>query len=253
MAINQLLKDRNILNGLSKTDYIYKYMPLKYVISTIKNNELCIGKVKTWDDVYENFFLKEDFILPDGKIIQIDPIEQERIYGMCWTTLRESDAMWRIYSSNSKSINDVAIRIRTSVDRLFDAVYTSDACSKTTYIGNVKYIYKSELKKWLQGLDIRTANDLMSHVVESMFLKRKPFSHERETRIIILEDNDCGNLLKYKINFNILFDEFVIDPLITDSNKINAIAKKLLNAGVTLKKVKQSTLYTFYPTKVHLL
>lgn len=41
---------------------IFKYIPLKYLIKMLDDDTLYVNKVATWDDVYENFFLKQTFM-----------------------------------------------------------------------------------------------------------------------------------------------------------------------------------------------
>ena len=41
---------------------IFKYIPLKYLIKMLDDDTLYVNKVATWDDVYENFFLKQRFV-----------------------------------------------------------------------------------------------------------------------------------------------------------------------------------------------
>ena len=49
------------MNNLDGQAYVYKYIPLKYLLSMLKNKKLRIDKITTWEDPYENFFLKEEF------------------------------------------------------------------------------------------------------------------------------------------------------------------------------------------------
>lgn len=142
MAINDYFKMQRVINGLDLSRPVYKYIPLKYVITMLKTQKLYVGKVKKWEDTYENFLLKQDFVY-DNRHLSADNL-MDQIYGQCWTLLSESDAMWRIYSNPSK-MNDIAIRIKTTAQRLFDAVYTSDDCMATTSIGSVEYVYKKEI------------------------------------------------------------------------------------------------------------
>lgn len=95
--INVNFKERNVLHGLDLDKPIYKYIPLKYVLQMLKSRQMYFSKVKSWEDTYENFFLKQDFRI-DGKMLSADNLA-EHVYGQSWTLLAESDAMWRIYSN----------------------------------------------------------------------------------------------------------------------------------------------------------
>lgn len=248
MDINNFFKMQRVINGLDLTRPVYKYMPLKYVITMLKTQKLYVGKVKKWEDVYENFLLKQNFMY--GSIHLSADNLMDQIYGQCWTMVSESDAMWRIYSNPNK-MSDTAIRIKTTAQRLFDAVYTSDNCMATTSIGSVEYVYKKEILQWIKGLHIHTAQDIGNNIVPSLYKKRKPFSHESEVRVIIMHDYDVGEVLSYDITPTTMFDDFVIDPRL-DTDNANKIAKKLINLGINVSKIKQSRLYTFTPSLIKL-
>lgn len=244
--IDEFFKQQKVLNGLDLDKPIYKYIPLKYVLQMLKTKQLYMSKVKDWEDTYENFYLKQDFRV-QGMMLRADHLANQ-VYGQSWTLQNESDAMWRIYS-NIKKINDVAIKVKTTSRKLFDAIYTDDACMATTSIGLVQYLYKNELNKWLKSLNLTGAQDFGKHVVPSMYMKRKPFAHEMEVRPIVFLDHDAGPGLFYDIDPNLLFDEYVIDPRL-DNATATKVMTKLLKAAGDPKKVKQSMLYTFTPNVI---
>lgn len=248
MSIDENFKMRNVLYGLDLDKPIYKYFKLKHLLTMLNKNELYVGKVKEWDDVYENFLLKQDFIYGNSHLSADNLIDQ--VYGQCWTSLSESDAMWRIYSKN-ETRNEVAIKLKTTARKLFDSIYTDDSCMATTYIGNVEYLYKSQILPWIKARNIHGAQDLGNSIVPSLFIKRKPFLHEKEVRIIIMQPYDMGSGLKFPITPETMFDEFVIDPRL-DTKTVNKIAKRLINLGVNVNKIKQSQLYTFTPSTIRL-
>ena len=49
------------MRGINPDSYVYKYIRLEYLLSMLKNKKLRVDKVSTWEDPYENFFIKEDF------------------------------------------------------------------------------------------------------------------------------------------------------------------------------------------------
>ena len=56
--IDENLKAGNVINMYLDTP-IYKYIPFKYLKLMIQNSSLYFGSVSSWEDVYENWFLKE--------------------------------------------------------------------------------------------------------------------------------------------------------------------------------------------------
>ena len=145
---------------------VYKYMKLEYVISMIKSKALSISKLSSWEDPYESFFYKSDFLLSGDKTIQGPNIEQ--IFGQSWTMQEESDAMWRIYSDKD---NKDSVRIRTTADKLFKATYVNNYCMASTYIGRVKYVSGAEISRWLNSISpITDIHDFQYLGIQSFFL-----------------------------------------------------------------------------------
>ena len=132
------------MNGLDGKLYIYKYFPLKHLLSLLERKKLRVDRVSKWEDPYENFFLKEEFYAyaeyyKKDILVSTEEII-DRTYGQSWTLKEESDAMWRIYSNIKNGIKDSAVRIKVRVDNLFNVVYTDDGCMATTSIGQVQYV-----------------------------------------------------------------------------------------------------------------
>ena len=202
MAISEYYRKKK-MNGLNGQDYVYKYIPLKYLILLVENKELRIDKVSKWEDPYENFFLKSNFYKYASfykKNIQVHTDDIiNRTYGQSWTMREESDAMWRIYS-NKGDIENIAIRVKIKIDNLFNIVYTSDECMATTSIGPVNYKTDDEITHWMQGLN-NIDSEFPNFAEQSLFIKRIPFAHEEEVRIIISKDTQtpAEEFLSYDI------------------------------------------------------
>ena len=122
----------------------------------ILNSSLFFGRVSSWEDVYENWFLKEKMVLPSGeKGSAMDLIPG--VFGQSWTLQEESDAMWRIYSKVDKKqpddyLDDTAVRIKTTGRKLFDVIYTDDKDYNTSYIGTVSYLSQDDFLKMQNSL-----------------------------------------------------------------------------------------------------
>ena len=253
--INTYFRDRK-LKGICKDDYVYKYIPLKYLKAMLESKKLRINKVSTWEDPYENFFLKSDFntFFPFYKqYISVDTQNLiDRIYGQSWTSLEESDAMWRIYS-NMKDLDFIAIRLKIKVDNLFDIVYTHDNCMTTTSIGRVNYKTDKEINQWLDNIKDNPDKipDFHKYAEDCLLIKRKPFSHEKEVRIIIC--NGTSGTVKDFLEFDIkdlsIFEEFVIEPRL-EQDCVELITHRIEKLGIDRSKIRKSKLYDFQPTKL---
>lgn len=249
-------KRQNVLNGLNLDTPIYKFIPYKY-LSVLIQGGLYINKVSSWEDVYENFLFKESFRLEDNTSIDAKDLTSG-IFGQSWTSEDETDAMWRIYSDvKSKDIGNCAVRVKTTARKLFDVIYTNDKCMATTYIGKVDYKLPDELDDWVRNLYL-TAGTLNRSFVDSLFIKRMAFRHEKEVRIIINLDSEAEECkrdhITFPINIKNFIDEFLIDPRLVFSEACS-IKADLLKNGVNSAKIRISDLYAFrplpYPLIIH--
>ncbi len=220
-------------------------MPLRYFLSTIKRRMLYLPRVSKWDDPYELFLFKQKFINSHG--VQMDTISQaHRIYGQCWTTSRDSDAMWRIYSPDKMSV-----RIKTTIQNIEDI--TKSAIGKGLFIMHSHVVYKSQKEidnyiKTLTCASVMGSNTLQ----ESLFVKRNNFEHEKEYRMIawLTDVDENGKPISYNPEYIELpfadnfIQEVYLDPrLTTDEADMLKSALSLRLGGSC--SVSQSKLYKF--------
>ena len=239
---------KNLLNGIDPATPIYKFMPLQYVLSMIQNQKLAINRISKWDDVYENFILKQDYTLNDGTPINV--INQVNgVFGQCWTVYPETDALWRIYSPEPEHN---AIRIKTTVEKLYDTLYQSDNNMADTYIGLVQYKAQKDIEDAILSLSPLDIRDIQSVVVNGAFVKRKEFSHEQEVRIVRILDSEqsskAGKLLYFPINSQFI-EEFCIDPRANDQ-LTQQLTNDLINAGAPQNIITKSSLYQFTANRI---
>jgi hypothetical protein len=119
---------------------LYRVFPLLRALDLFENQQNAVVRPKLWDDPYENLSLKAKvFDGPD----EIDITEDQRSwYGQCWTTIPESDAMWRIYSPSKDGV-----RVSTTVRKLAASFF--DVCDKSAslsyFLGKVDYAPSDEI------------------------------------------------------------------------------------------------------------
>ena len=173
----------------------------------------------------------------------VDVINQAAgIFGQCWTLKPDSDAMWRIYSPNKD-----AIRIRTTVGKLFDTLYVSNNNMADTYIGRVLYQDQSQIDANIQQISPVSGQDFLRYMVRGAFIKRIEFNHEEEVRIVrILDSHDtllAGNFLSFTIGQDFI-EELCIDPRADVSTEQN-YRVQLIAAGAPAAIITKSQLYQF--------
>lgn len=256
--IDENLKAANVIS-LDLDAPIYKYIPFKYLKLMIQNSSLYFGKVSSWEDVYENWFLKEQMVLPTGeKGDAMDLIPG--VFGQSWTLQEESDAMWRIYSKLDRTqhdyLDDTAVRIKTTARKLYNVIYANDEDFYTSYIGAVKYLSQDDFFKMQDSLSPLNPLDLSEVFVKSYFFKRAPFEHEKEVRPILIyspkHENFGRDGVSFDIDFDNLIDEMVTDPRLTP-DEYRTVRGQLIGLGAKSDKVRNSELYNIPPHIIHLL
>lgn len=256
--IDENLKAANVIS-LDLDAPIYKYIPFKYLKLMIQNSNLYFGKVSSWEDVYENWFLKEQMVLSSGEKVSAKELIPG-VFGQSWTLQEESDAMWRIYSKLDRTLHDylddTAVRIKTTARKLYNVIYANDEDFYTSYIGAVKYLSQDDFLNMQDSLSPLNPLDLSEVFVKSYFLKRTPFEHEREVRPILIyspkHENFGRDGVSFDIDFDNLIDEMVTDPRLTP-DEYRTVRGQLIGLGAKSDKVRNSELYNIPPHIIHLL
>lgn len=256
--IDEKLKAANVIS-LDLDAPIYKYIPFKYLKLMIQNSNLYFGKVSSWEDVYENWFLKEQMVLSSGDKVSAKELIPG-VFGQSWTLQEESDAMWRIYSKLDRTLHDylddTAVRIKTTARKLYNVIYANDEDFYTSYIGAVKYLSQNDFLKMQDSLSPLNPLDLSEVFVKSYFFKRAPFEHEKEVRPILIYSPKHENFRKdgvsFDIDFDNLIDEMVTDPRLTP-DEYRTVRGQLIGLGAKSNKVRNSELYNIPPHIIHLL
>lgn len=256
--IDENLKAANVIS-LDLDASIYKYIPFKYLKLMIQDSSLYFGKVSSWEDVYENWFLKEQMVLPSGEKGNAKDLIPG-VFGQSWTLQEESDAMWRIYSKLDRTqhnyLDDTAVRIKTTARKLYNVIYANDEDFNTSYIGAVKYLSQNDFFKMQNSLSPLNPLDLSEVFVKSYFFKRAPFEHEKEVRPILIyspkHENFGKDGVSFDIDFDNLIDEMVTDPRLTPE-EYRVVRGQLIGLGAKSNKVRNSELYNIPPHTIHLL
>lgn len=116
---------------------IYQILPIKYLIKILLNGKLHFNKVlKSWEDPYELFLFKENIIIEGQSSNDYFSDYKHGYYGQCWSLIKDTDAMWRIYSHNKEGV-----RIKTSVGKMIQVLdQTRGYKNIVANFGVVKYL-----------------------------------------------------------------------------------------------------------------
>lgn len=166
-------------NLSSKDEYVYRILPLQYFLQMVKKRKLYFPKINKWEDPYELFLFKQEYYDQNGIIVDVLSTTNS-IYGQCWSTKRDSDALWRIYSPNKMSV-----RIKTT-KKLIEQWKNENNGKSNILIQTdvVKYKSRKDVDAYIKGLTTRDIFNFQK-LIDSIFIKRDSFEHEEEYRIIV--------------------------------------------------------------------
>ena len=208
----------NTRGFITLTDADY-WRPLYRIFSQHRFRELVADRMNSlvrpakWEDPFENALLKAKGVLEDGARVSVG--FKDDLYAQCWTTNRDSDAMWRIYSHDKSGV-----RVRTTVGALYEGLVTScpDFHEISCFIGRVEY-------QSADGIVSRFTNSrwATAHVLDTsgrgqastLLLKRPEFAHEQEVRLVYFaneRNRTDSDVYRYTIDPFSLFDEVAFDP-----------------------------------------
>jgi len=225
---------RNRLINIHQSDLdkkIYRVMPVHRLFELFESKRIALVQPSKWDDPFENLLLKgmiegifEKF--PESTVFR------NFIYGQCWTTHRETDAMWRIYSQDKSGV-----KIRCSIRNLLSSIteFNTDFRNDGIFIGKVDYLPQKTIFSRLSSI-----TDIYGReAAKSLLLKRQEFKHEAEIRLICTKGSD--EVQKFEIDPNEVIEEIVFDPRMNEYI-CNSYMDSIKNKGFS-GRVAQSAMY----------
>lgn len=187
---------------------LYRIISLEGFLSLVVNKfERFVRPIDAWEDTFEGYMLH----LLDSEIglktvvdhlynniteantnltvMNVSKLLRSRYtcYGMCWSKVKDSDALWRIYSYDNKAIQLVSNKSR--IDKLI-----TDNYEHTRFrIQSVYYDINDEAEA-INKILVKNAK-----VDEAYFHKRPAFKHEKEVRVLINDSEKTTNLEAFSI------------------------------------------------------
>ena len=150
---------------------IYRYIGFPAFVDMIQRQSLHFVLPSVWEDPEETSFVYQWLSKLDKSVHQLMALLcVNRTYAQSWTSLEESDAMWRIYSYSNQAI-------RISVDS-----------SKIKSIEGVKVIPV----KYSDNLISYSSSGLSYSEILQQYIsqKRRAFEHEKEVRLLYFDKID---------------------------------------------------------------
>jgi len=243
--------ESNIIRLGNLDQPLYRVYALDRFEQLLATNYDALVNPTKWEDPFENFFLEATEVEDpesEGKI-SLKNLAADW-YGQCWTTLPESDAMWRIYSGDPNKAgadpNKLGVKVKTMARKLFDNLKRTESGAPYLqfFIGHVDYMTEAQITAMMEGLTFLDVSfgGQGDKFADLLCIKREAFQHEQEVRLLF-QDLDpkrgADKVFKYKLNPNTIFEQVVLDPRLKDHT---AVQSRLVAAGCTLP-ISRSPLY----------
>ena len=248
---------------------LYRTFGIERLFQMLSEKKLTLLEPSKWEDPYERAL--------QALVTGDNPDIKRGLFGLCWTTEARSDALWRIYSPNK-----LGVRISTTVGRLYSTLErntTTHINPNNLFLGRVTYLPEPtsrrqpfEFGKFPLGLvagDFRrpiigiadAIEDMAEaanspggmeprNIAKALFLKRTPFNHEKEVRLLYVDHDTNGTkaehtngLLKLDINPLALIRGIQFDPRIDDDIYEGMRASVRAVLGKSKIRISKSSLY----------
>jgi hypothetical protein len=204
--------------------FIYRIVRVPRLLELFNKKQNVLVRPNKWDDPFENFILRS-----------------QQVYGQCWTRQRASDAMWRIYSRDSK-----AVRIRSTVRRLAESLHQTRGkwANFEVFIGRVQYLQKRKLMVFALNVVQKTTASPAAMLAKTLLVKRPAFKHEREIRLLFVPHGRDASKQKfrYHIDPDVLIDQIMLDPRM-HVQEADALKQRIKATTGFRGEIKRSLLY----------
>jgi len=214
-------------------DNLYRYISFERLCELFETKQLFFAHPTTWQkgDPYET-------------ILEHDTAH--RVFALCWCRESYSDAMWRIYCGE-----EAGVRIGTTIARLQAALKSAKMRGEIKYgIRRVRYPRTmASYRTQIDAAQERFRKDpTLTKAVDTLFLKRKAYRHECETRAVIsvrpgLKLKRGAPGYKLEIDPHQLIRSVLIHPR-ASAEEVSRLKKEIKERLRFKGTVKQSLLYT---------
>lgn len=187
-------------------EYLYRYVPFETFVGMIQSKTLTFVLPKLWDDPKEcaSFYHYVSHLDSVYERLMLWSVFHKTFF-QCWTTLAESDAMWRIYSHNNRALR---ISVKRDNINLLDSVkainveYSDDFDCQFEHSGEgylkmlsrkrTAFEHEKEVRL-IKRYSFSGEDDLKQHIYAWLAISEHP------NRIEVLERNFLGESIEEKI------------------------------------------------------
>lgn len=238
--MSEIKSENNILNDLEPDAKIFRVLKVNPFRDLVTKKELVLVKPFKWEDPFENFLSKTEFINPERERLEFNITDD--FFGQCWTLNRESNGIWKNYASLGSGV-----KIQTTPRKLLGAISNKDNkwAAISYFIGKVEYQSDEEIKNFLKTeFWDELEYDRTRIVAKTLLIKRSEFAYEKEVRLLYddIEKKNEDDIMVFKIDPTNLIEEIVFAPKTSDAY-FQQWKKRLVKLGFSERKIQRSSLY----------
>jgi Protein of unknown function (DUF2971) len=226
----------------SGNQYIHRLFPFDRFIDLLRTSSIALMKPKRWDDPYENLMNREVVYRDTGRKFRIPHYDRD-LFGQCWSLCCDSDAMWRIYSSDRRGV-----LVTANAAELFGTMTLQSGHEwDMLFLGKVEYLKEAQLKALFESdsflRDVLTAEMYSAGSAKTLLYKRDSFEHEKEVRLILSRQVSqiSGDMRILSFDIEKTIANVTLDPRLSDAD-LDRMTFLIRNAGY-VGNVERSSLY----------
>ncbi len=244
---------RRVNNEESRKDIneLYRVMTLEQFLNMFLYEQNTLLHPDCWEDPFEKMLMKSKINRHSKDKVKVNKLNWARWYGQCWSSVKESDGIWRSFTHN-KEIR--CVKIKTTRDKLEKCCSLCSDDNTEFYIDEITYA-EDKNEKYNEALNYVFSHylDVSKSVPEEQYqriaelslllTKRVAFKHENEVRLLAYrhDGTEKQRAWSYRINVDSLIDEIEFDPWAP--NYSAETYRKLMDRLGVKAQVKFSELY----------
>lgn len=251
-SIFSKVKSENL--KLDPDTYVYRYLPLEAFIDMVVTQKNTLTSLAMQTDQFEGgvYSLNVEFAHKD----LMAPFEgsKKNIYIQCWTTIENSEGMWKAYSNGTTTRT---VKIKCKAGNLFDSLLnTNEVYYPNCYMLPLRYKKQNAINSILVKSAEKLSSMTWRELAEQMTLKRDDFNYEHEVRLLyidifslmrkpILSEFD-GKTMKCPFDIGEI-EEVMLDPW-SKPYYFDSIKVALKNIGFDENKIVRCSYFDAKPT-----
>lgn len=183
------LSNYKVQEGLSRKQYVYKYMSLEGFIQCIEKGTIMFQEPIGWDDQFEKRFYRADY-----QGVSKNDADSPKMYATCTTIRRDNEAAWKVYVRGKSGLESKCVQLKIDLKQFRESLDQFASVKKyKVYEGRAFYdLYEKTIlelhersSKWY-NIFFKSFN--LEKFIALHLLKRPAFAYEEEMRFFMVPE-----------------------------------------------------------------